>query len=106
MNRSYKIKPIHATMRLDRWIKNTIGKYPQSLLEKSIRKGNEHIIKSNAPLVVPIKISGFSKVFQRNGLKVIDRKKEFSIEIMKPLRKDIIHRSIEEITLELEQIIN
>ena len=39
MNRSYKIKPIHATMRLDRWIKNNIGKYPQSLLEKSIRKG-------------------------------------------------------------------
>ena len=26
-------------MRLDRWIKNNIGKYPQSLLEKSIRKG-------------------------------------------------------------------
>ena len=39
MNRSYKIKPIHVTMRLDRWIKNNIGKYPQSLLEKSIRKG-------------------------------------------------------------------
>ena len=41
MNRSYKIKPIHATMRLDRWIKNNIGKYPQSLLEKSIRKLEE-----------------------------------------------------------------
>ena len=39
MDRSYKIKPIHASMRLDRWIKNNIGKYPQSLLEKSIRKG-------------------------------------------------------------------
>ena len=39
MDRSYKIKPIHISMRLDRWIKNNIGKYPQSLLEKSIRKG-------------------------------------------------------------------
>ena len=39
MNRSYKIKPIHVSMRLDRWVKNNIGKYPQSLLEKSIRKG-------------------------------------------------------------------
>ena len=39
MNRSYKIKPIHASMRLDRWVKNNLGKYPQSLLEKSIRKG-------------------------------------------------------------------
>ena len=26
-------------MRLDRWIKNNLGKFPQSLLEKSIRKG-------------------------------------------------------------------
>jgi len=73
---------------------------------KPIRKGTAHIIKSNAPLVVPIKISGFSSVFQRNGLKVINRKKEFSIEIMKPLRNDITHCSIEEITLKLEQIIN
>ena len=39
MNRSYKIKPIHVSMRLDRWVKNNLGKYPQSLLEKSIRKG-------------------------------------------------------------------
>ena len=39
MNRSYKIKPVHTSMRLDRWIKNNIGKYPQSLLEKSIRNG-------------------------------------------------------------------
>ncbi len=39
MNRSYKIKPIHASMRLDKWIKNNIGQYPQSLLERSLRKG-------------------------------------------------------------------
>ncbi len=45
MNRSYKIKPIHASMRLDRWIKNNIGKYPQSLLEKSIRKGKIRLNK-------------------------------------------------------------
>ncbi len=73
---------------------------------KPIRKGTAHIIKSNTPLVVPIKISGFNNVFQRNGLKVINRKKEFSIEIMKPLRKGISDNSIEQITTELENIIN
>ena len=73
---------------------------------KPIRKGTAHIIKSNTPLVVPIKISGFNNVFQRNGLKVINRKKEFSIEIMKPLRKDITNSSIEQITSDLETIIN
>ena len=39
MNRSYKIKPIHATMRLDRWIRNKLGKIPQSFIEKNIRIG-------------------------------------------------------------------
>ena len=72
---------------------------------KPIRKGTSFIIKSNSPLVVPIKINSFNKVFQRNGLKVINRKKEFSIEIMKPLSKNFDKKSIVEITKELENII-
>ena len=73
---------------------------------KPVRKGTAHIIKSNSPLVVPIKISGFKSVFQRNGLGLINRKKNFSIEIMKPLRKDINKSSIENITIQLEKIID
>ena len=56
MNRSYKIKPIHATMRLDRWIKNNIGKYPQSLLEKSIRKGKIKLNKKQTNSSYKLKI--------------------------------------------------
>ena len=56
MNRSYKIKPIHATMRLDRWIKNNIGKYPQSLLEKSIRKGKIKLNKKKTNSAYKLKI--------------------------------------------------
>ena len=73
---------------------------------KPIRKGTAHIIKNNDPLVVPINLIGFKDVFQRNGLKVINRKKFFSIEIMKPLKIDITKKSIEEITIELEKLIN
>lgn len=73
---------------------------------KPIRKGTAHIIKSNNPLVVPIKISGFKSVFQRNGLRVINTKKNFSLEIMKPLRKEINKSSIENITIQLEKIID
>ena len=50
MNRSYIIKPIHANMRLDRWIRNNIGKYPQSLLEKSIRRGKIKLNKKKQTL--------------------------------------------------------
>ena len=56
MNRSYKIKPIHATMRLDRWIKNNIGKYPQSLLQKSIRKGKIKLNKKKTNSSYKLKI--------------------------------------------------
>ncbi len=56
MNRSYKIKPIHATMRLDRWIKNNIGKYPQSLLEKSIRIGKIKLNKKKTNSSYKLKI--------------------------------------------------
>ena len=69
---------------------------------KPIRKGTAHIIKNNDPLIVPINLIGFKDVFQRNGLKVINRKKFFSIEIMKPLQIDMTKKSIEEITMELE----
>ena len=73
---------------------------------KPIRKGTAHIIKNNNPLIVPINLTGFKDVFQRNGLRVINRKKDFSLEIMKPLRIDTTQSSIEEITIELEKIIN
>ena len=73
---------------------------------KPIRKGTAHIIKNNNPLIVPVNLIGFKDVFQRNGLKVINRKKFFSIEIMKPLQIDMTKKSIEEITMELEKLIN
>ena len=73
---------------------------------KPVRKGTAHIIKDNNPTVIPVKISGFNEVFQRNGLKVINRKLPFSIEISEPLSNDIYSRSIDDITLELEKIIN
>ena len=71
MNRSYKIKPIHVTMRLDRWIKNNIGKYPQSLLEKSIRKGKIKLNKKKTNSSYKLKIGdevsfyNFNYVFKK-----------------------------------------
>ena len=73
---------------------------------KPIRKGTAHIIKNNDPLIVPINLIGFKDVFQRNGLKVINKKNFFSIEIMKPLKIDMTKKSIQEITIELEKLIN
>ena len=73
---------------------------------KPVRKGTAYIIKNNNPVVIPVKISGFNKVFQRNGLKIINREIPFSIEIGKPLPNNIYSKSVDEITLELEKIID
>ena len=82
MNRSYKIKPIHVSMRLDKWIKNNIGKYPQSLLEKSIRKGkiklNKKKTKSSYKLMIGDEINfyDFNYEFkQKDIVKYIPSKK-------------------------------
>ncbi len=40
MKKSFKIDKSSIGMRFDRWIKNNIGKIPQSLIEKNLRKGN------------------------------------------------------------------
>lgn len=73
---------------------------------KPVRRGTAHIIKDNNPIIIPLKISGFNEVFERTGLKIINRKKPFSIEILEPLSNDIYSKSIDDITLELEKIIN
>ena len=72
---------------------------------KPIRKGTAHIIKNNKPLVVPVKISGFKEVFQRNGLKILDRKQRFSMEIYPPISNKIYDKGIDDITSVLEEII-
>ena len=72
---------------------------------KPVRKGTAHIIKNNKPLVVPVKISGFKEVFQRNGLKILDRKQRFSMEIYPPISNKIYDKNIDDITTVLEEII-
>ena len=84
MNRSYKIKPIHASMRLDRWVKNNIGKYPQSLLEKSIRKGKIKLNKKKTSSSYKLKI-GDEINFYNFDYKFKPRDKT----IYKPLKKNL-----------------
>lgn len=81
--------------------------FPRGTTDKTkpVRKGTAHIIKNSSPTIVPVKLSGFSDVFQRNGLKVLNKKKSFSMEICEPVYGDICNKSIDEITLELEKII-
>ena len=85
MNRSYLIKPVHSSMRLDRWVRNNIGNYPQSLIEKALRKGkikiNQKKITSSYKLKVGDKINFFNFIYK----KYIKKKKEKYIPTIKYL---------------------
>lgn len=72
-----------------------------------IRKGTAHIIKKNKPVVVPIVIDGFSKAFDKTGLKIKEKGIRKSIRIKTPLqinyKKENLESIIEKISLSIEQ---
>ena len=39
MKKSFNVEPTFNNMRIDRWIRNNLGKFPQSLIEKSLKTG-------------------------------------------------------------------
>ena len=60
MLKSYIVDSTCNNMRVDRWIRNTIGRIPQGLIEKSLRSGkikvNKKKIKSSYKIQLNDKI--------------------------------------------------
>ena len=50
MIRSFIVESTCNNMRIDRWLRNKLGKVPQSLIEKSLRLGKIKINKKNKKL--------------------------------------------------------
>ena len=79
-------------MRIDRWIKNTIGNVPQSLIEKSLRNGkiklNKKKVKSSTKLSLLDKIYFYN--FQFKESKKQKQKFEPTNQIIKENEDDII----------------
>ena len=82
MNKSYTIKEIYSGMRIDRWIRNNIASLPQSLIEKSLRKGKIKVnikkVNSSYKLKKGDKVKFFNFNFDVNKNKET-KKKIFSI---------------------------
>ena len=92
MNKSFIVDSSSIDMRIDRWIKNTIGKVPQSLIEKSLRNGkiklNKKKVKSST------KLSKSDKIYFYNFQFIESKKKKYkfkpSNQIIKENEEDII----------------
>ena len=92
MNKSYIVDSSSIDMRIDRWIKITIGNVPQSLIEKSLRNGkiklNKKKVKSSTKLSQSDKIYFYNFQFKEN--KKQKKKFEPSNQIIKENEDDVI----------------
>ena len=93
MKKSYIVDSTCNDMRIDRWIRHSIGKIPQSLIEKNLRTGkiklNKKRIKSSHKIKTNDKIDLFNFNFKE---KLIQEKIKFkpSKEIIKSNEDQII----------------
>ena len=87
MNKSYIIKEVYSGMRIDRWIRNNIAFLPQSLIEKSLRKGKIKVnikkVNSSYKLKTGDKIKFFNFTFEINKNKKTNKKFSPSTELLK-----------------------
>ena len=78
MKKSYFVDYNQQFMRLDRWIRNNLGKIPQGLIEKNLRKGkikvNNKKVKSSHKLKVNDEINIFNFKINEDFLQ---KKKEY-----------------------------
>jgi len=86
MKKSYNVEQTYNDMRIDRWIRNNLGNFPQALIEKNLRNGkiklNNKKIKSSHKVKTNDKINLFGFDFKEN---IIQKKIKFqpSEEIIK-----------------------
>ena len=66
MNKSFIVDSTCNNMRLDRWIRNKLGKIPQSLIEKTLRFGRIKINKKKVKSSVKIKTNDRIDIFNFN----------------------------------------
>ena len=75
MNKSFIVDSTCNNMRVDRWLRNKIGKIPQGLIEKTLRLGkikiNEKKVKSSSKIKTNDKV----EIFNFNFEKRINQKK-------------------------------
>ena len=75
MNKSYVVDSTLDNMRLDRWLRNKLGKVPQSLIEKSLRSGKIKINKKKVKSSFKVKTNDKIDIFNFDFKEKISQEK-------------------------------
>jgi 1-acyl-sn-glycerol-3-phosphate acyltransferase len=120
VNRSWRAEGKDVKREVDLAAVEKIGKglkfgwvvsFPQGTTRalSPLRKGTAHLIKGENPIVVPVRINGFRRAFDKKGLLMRKRNTTLSVEFREPIRFDasatpeeILERLRVEIGLEAE----
>ena len=63
MVKSFIIDSTYNNMRIDRWLRNKIGRIPQSLIEKNLRSGKIRINKKKVKSSFKVKTNDKIELF-------------------------------------------
>ena len=102
MIKNFIVDSDNEAMRIDRWIRNNLGKLPQSLIEKSLRSGKIKVNKKKVKSSFKIKINDKIDIFNLNFKEKINQKKikfDPSKEIIKSNENLIIENNNDFIVL-------
>ena len=67
MKKSFNVDSTFNDMRIDRWIRNNLGNYPQSLIEKSLKSGKIKINTKKVKSSHKVKKTLSKRYEARNG---------------------------------------
>jgi 1-acyl-sn-glycerol-3-phosphate acyltransferase len=113
VNRSWRAEGVDVKRDVDLAAVEKIGKglrfgwvisFPQGTTRPfaPLRKGTAHLIKGENPIVVPVRINGFRRAFDKKGLLWRKRNTTLTVEFREPIRFSA-DDSTEEILARLQQ---
>ena len=74
MKKSFNVDQAFNDMRIDRWIRNNLGNYPQGLIEKSLKSGKVKINNKKAKSSQKVKTGDIINIFNFNFKETIVQK--------------------------------
>ena len=74
MNKSFIVDSTSNNMRLDRWLRDKLGKIPQSLIERNLRSGKIKVNKKKTKSSYKTKINDRIEIFNFKFEKRIEQK--------------------------------